>query len=91
MTDLGYIGSGFQIWHDLLPVETTRSQEMSKAKASRELMPWRSSAAEPSSMYEIINNIFKRLRGRKAARLWAGSWGRVGVMAVDHKSLYFRA
>ena len=65
MTDLGYIGSGFQIWHDLLPVETTRSQEMSKAKASRELMPQRSSTVELSSirslMYEIINNISKKV------------------------------
>lgn len=76
MTDLGYIGSGFQTWHDLLPVEATRSQEMSKAKASRELMPWRSSAAEPSSMYEIINIVFKRLRGREAAKLWSEPPGR---------------
>ena len=61
MTDLGYIGSGFQIRHDLLPVEAARSLGLSKAKASRELMPWRSSAAEPSSMYEIINNISKKV------------------------------
>ena len=43
MTDLGYAGGGFQTWHDLLPVETTRSQGLSEAGASRsqgwELMP----------------------------------------------------
>lgn len=61
MTDLGYIGSGFQIWHDLLPVEAARSLGLSKAKASRELMPQRSSTVEPSSMYEIINNISKKV------------------------------
>ena len=39
MTDLGYIGSGFQTWHDLLPVEAARSLGLSDAGASRELMP----------------------------------------------------
>ena len=65
MTDLGYIGSGFQTWHDHPPVETTRSQGLSKAGASRELMPQRSSTVELSSirslMYEIINNISKKV------------------------------
>ena len=76
MTDLGYIGSGFQTWHDLLPVEAARSLGLSEAGASRELMPQRSSTVELSSMYEIINNIFKRLRGRKATRLWSEPPGR---------------
>ena len=39
MTDLGYIESGFQTWHDLPPGEAARSLGMFKAEASRELMP----------------------------------------------------
>lgn len=54
------------------------SRSEGRGRASRELMPQRSSTVEPSSMYEIINNISKKVWGSKAeaAKLRGWGWGR---------------